>query len=135
MIALQASAEWSAPPGILTPLVAIAGAVILLVFTHRKYGFGLTRGNAGSQRLTPRVATPPGARYLFWIAGGIVSLAAAMTIAGGAVTEGSALLLIGGTLILIWALFRSGRSDAARWAVELLIVGSFLSMLAPYIKR
>ncbi|HVB86022.1 MAG TPA: hypothetical protein VNK23_05065 [Candidatus Dormibacteraeota bacterium] len=132
---MQSSVEWSVPPGRLTPIVAFAGAVVLLVFTYRKYGFGLIRGNSGSGRLAPRPATPFSARYLYWIAGGVLAVAAAMALAQAALTEVSALLVLGGTLILIWALFKSGRDDAARWAVELLIVGSFLSMLLPYIKR
>jgi len=83
-----------------------------------------------SQRRGPRSA-----RCLYWTAGEIFAAAAAVTLAQRALTEVSALLALGGTLMLIWALFKSGRDDAARWAVELLIVGSFLSMLVPYIKR
>jgi hypothetical protein len=135
MIDLQSSWEWAAPPGVLTPIVALAGAVVLLGFTYRKYGFGLIRGYYGSERQAPRPATPVSARYLYWSAGGTFAAAAAMTLAQGALTEVSALLALAGTLMLIWALFKSGRDDAARWAIELLIVGSFLSMLVPYIKR
>jgi len=73
--------------------------------------------------------------YLFWLAGTAIAIAALRTILAGVMTYGSAFILLGGTILLIYALFKTGRSDASRVAVSLLIIGEFLAMLTRYIRR
>jgi hypothetical protein len=73
--------------------------------------------------------------HVYWIAGLAIAVAAIRTALAGAMTYGSAFILLGGTLLLIWALFKSGRTDAPRIAVSLLIVGELLAMLTRYIRR
>lgn len=128
------SPPWNGSP-VVTSAIAIAGAVILLAVTHRLYG-SQTRSTRPTRWAIPRIRIPQTASdYLFWLAGLSITAAALWTIAVGSLTGGSALLVLGGTIILIWAIFRTQRRDSVHWATWFLIVGGFLSMLLPFIRR
>lgn len=126
---------WDAPPGVLTPVVAIAGAFALLVASQRLFGKSEYRPIPRKER-APLIQRPKTeADYLFWIGAIFIVSAAAWTVTARVMTSGSALLVLLGTLLLIVALFKSGRSDANHWAAWLLLVSNFVIQLLPYIRQ
>ena len=131
---VQYPALWDAPPGVLTPVVAVAGAIILVVVTYRLYGRDQRPPDRAEKRLPSIHALKTAADCLFWIAAIAFLAAGAWTVATRVMTGGSALLVLLGTLLLIAALFKSGRSDATHWATWLLLVSGFVIEMLPYIR-
>jgi hypothetical protein len=132
--AIQYPTLWDATPGILTPIVAIAGAIMLLVVTYRLYGRGQRQPASREGQVWSIHAPKTAADYLFWIAGICIASAAIWTLAARVMTGESALLVLIGTVLLVAALFKSGRSDATHWAMWLLLVSGFVIELLPYIR-
>ena len=120
----------------LTPIIAIAGAIALPLVTYRPCGVKQHQpASTQNPNWLPSIRAPKtGADFLFWIAGVLIVTAAAWTVAARVMTGDSALLVLLGTVLLIVASFTSGRSDATHWALWLLLVSGFVIELLPYIR-